>query len=179
MRPNLFALVLLVAPVASAQSTVNTSYVAPNGERVLQQQAIVPAPLADVWRAFTTSEGLRSFAAPVAQIDFRLGGMWEASYNPEAKIGDPANIRNEIIAYEPMKMMAVRIVNTPPNFPHPEVAKAVWTVFDFEDLGFDRTRVTSSMVGWKSGPEWDQIYKFFEHGNAIVFDKLEKRFSAK
>lgn len=179
MRATLTTTFLLVASIAAAQNVANTSYTAPDGQRVLQQQAVVNAPLGDVWRAFTTSEGLRSFVAPVAQIDFRLGGIWEASYNPEAKIGDPGNIRNEIIAYEPMKMMAVRIVNTPPNFPHPEVAKAVWTVLDFDDLGFGRTRVTASMVGWKNGPEWDQIYNFFERGNEQVFAKLQKRFSAK
>lgn len=168
--------ILLSISVANAETITNTSYVLPTGERVLQQQAIVSAPLADIWRAFTTSEGLRSFMAPVALIDFRAGGIWEASYDPNAKIGDPGNIRNEVLAYVPMKMIVVRVVRTPPSFPHPDVAKSVWTVLEFEDLGFNRVRVSSSMVGWRSGPEWDQIYNFFERGNAQVLSELQKRF---
>ncbi len=177
MRAIVFAISLLIGSSAAAQSVVNTSYVSPSGERVLQQQAIVTASLAAVWQALTTTEGLRSFLAPVVQIDFRAGGIWETSYDPAAKIGDPGNIRNEILAYVPMKMIVVRVVNAPPAFVHPEVAKAVWTVIDLEDLAFDRVRVTSTMAGWKKGPEWDQVYDFFSRGNAQVLSALQKRFA--
>lgn len=167
---------LLAGPTASAQTVENTSYVSPAGERVLQHQVVVNASLADVWNAFTTSEGLRSFVAPVAQIDFRVGGIWEASYNPRAKIGDPGNIRNEIITYVPLRMLAIHVVNAPPKFPYPDVIKNVWTVIEFEDLGLNRVRATASMTGWKTGPSWDAVYKMFEADNAIVFGKLQKRF---
>ena len=167
---------LLACASASAQTVENTSYVSPAGERVLQHQVVVTASLADVWNAFTTSEGLRSFVAPVAQIDFRVGGIWEASYNPQAKIGDPGNIRNEIVAYVPLRMLTIRVVNAPPKFPFPDEIKQVWTVIEFEDLGMSRVRVTGSMAGWKTGPSWDALYKMFEADNAIVMGKLQKRF---
>jgi uncharacterized protein YndB with AHSA1/START domain len=177
MRRLVFLLgFLLACASASAQTVENTSYVSPAGERVLQHQAVVNASLADVWKAFTTSEGLRSFVAPVAQIDFRVGGIWEASYNPQAKIGDPGNIRNEIITYVPLRMLAIRVVNAPPGFPYPDVIKNVWTVIEFEDLGLNRVRATASMTGWKTGPDWDAVYKMFEADNAVVFGKLQKRF---
>ena len=35
----------------------------------------VPAPAADVWTAMTTSEGWRAWAATMAHVDFRLGGV--------------------------------------------------------------------------------------------------------
>jgi hypothetical protein len=93
----------------------NTSFVTADGERVLQHQVDVDAAPAAVWRAFTTSEGLRGFAAPVAAIDFRIGGHWEASYNPAGHLGDPGNILNEVVAYLPGRMLTIRIARTPPR----------------------------------------------------------------
>jgi uncharacterized protein YndB with AHSA1/START domain len=167
---------LMTCSAALAQTVANTSYVTPSGERVLQHQAVVDASLADVWGAFTTSEGLRGFVAPVARIDFRVGGLWEASYNPQARIGDPGNIRNEIITYVPLRLLAIRVVNAPPTFPYPDVIKNVWTVIELEDLGLNRVRVTGSMTGWKTGPSWDAVYKMFEADNAVVLGNLQKRF---
>jgi uncharacterized protein YndB with AHSA1/START domain len=151
---------------------LNTSYRLPSGERVLRHEALIAAPLAAVWQTLTTSEGLRSFVAPVVHLDFRIGGKWEASYNPEAKLGDPANIVNEIISYLPMEMLSIRVVNTPPNFPHPEVAKAVWTVMLLRPEGDTHTQYSISMAGWQSGQEWDAIYAFFDQGNAYTLKKL-------
>jgi uncharacterized protein YndB with AHSA1/START domain len=163
------------APPSSVVLT--TSYVAPDGERVLQHQVVVTASLEDAWKAFSTSEGLRSFVAPVASIDFRVGGIWEASYDPKAVAGAPGNIRNEVVAYVPLRMLTIRCVNTPPKFPFPDEMKRLWTVIEFEDLGGTRVRVTASMVGWKPGPSWDGLYQMFEGANRIEFENLSKRFS--
>jgi uncharacterized protein YndB with AHSA1/START domain len=155
----------------------NTSYVLPSGERVLRQEAIIHAPLVDVWRALTTTDGLRSFAAPVVHLDFRIGGKWEASYNPQSQAGDPGNIVNEIISYLPMEMLSIRVVNTPPDFPHPQVVKAIWTVMLFHPVDESHTLLAISMAGWKAGPEWDAIYAFFERGNAYTLEKLYESLS--
>ncbi len=173
---SMVVMAFMAGPAAAAEVVANTSFVLPSGERVLQHQAVVGASLAAVWKAYTTSEGLRSFVAPFARIDFRPGGIWEASYDPKAKLGDPGNIRNKIVTYLPMKMIVMRIAATPPDFPHPEVAKSVWTILELEDLGFDRVRVIGSMVGWKPGPESDEVYRFFEKGNADVLAALQRRF---
>jgi hypothetical protein len=113
--------------------------------------------------------------APVVSLDFRPGGKWEASYDPKARLGDASNILNEVVTYLPQKMLAIRVVRTPPDFRHPEVAKSVWTVMEIDDLGYGRTRVTISMAGWKSGPEWDAVYRFFEWGDAQTLQQLQPK----
>ena len=45
------------------------------------------------------------------------------------------------------------------------------------DLGNGRTRATGSMYGWQQGAEWDTVYRFFERGNASVFDQLKRYLS--
>ncbi len=152
----------------------NTSYLSPVAGKVLRHEIIVNADQADVWRAFTTSEGLRSFAAPVAQIDLRIGGTWESSYNPDARIGDPNNIQNEVLSFLPMEMLSTRIKRTPPGFPHPELGKQLWTVLQFFDLGNRQVKVVGSMLGWQDGPDWEPIYALFERGNASVLEALRE-----
>jgi uncharacterized protein YndB with AHSA1/START domain len=162
------AVVPRIASRAPASEVRLTSYVDGSGARVLRHEVVVDAPPSAVYRAFTTSEGLRGFVAPVASIDARPGGLWEATYDPNGRLGNPGNLLNQVIALVPDRLIAIRIYRTPPGFPHPEVATRVWTTIELFDEGAGRTRVVTSMYGWQSGPEWDQIYKFFERGNTIV-----------
>src|SRR5579871_5948200 len=78
------------------KDVTNTSFAEPDGDRSLQLSIDVPAPAKDVFRAFATSEGFSSWAVPVAKVDFRVGGMIEASYDSGAKLGDTNNIKNAI-----------------------------------------------------------------------------------
>src|SRR5579862_6955770 len=155
---------------------VDTSYRSPSGERVLRHEIMVPATIEQVWEAFTTSEGLRSFVAPFAHVELKIGGFWETSYNPEAKIGDPSNILNEIISYLPMEMISIRVAQAPPNFPVPDFGKSVWTVLQFRDQGNNRVRVITTMLGWKEGGNWDVVYQIFTQGNPHVLKSLYSLF---
>src|ERR1700712_2990917 len=67
----------------------NSSFVEPSGDRAIQLSIEVPATADEVFAAFTTSEGFRSWAAPVARVDLRVAGMIESSYDARARIGDP------------------------------------------------------------------------------------------
>jgi len=167
---------LLGTTTAAAQEVKNTSFAMSNGDRVLRQEAVVAAPLEEVWKTFTTADGLRTFLAPMVSLDFRIGGKWEVSADSKAQLGDPKNIVNEVISFLPMEMISVRVAQPPSTFAHPEVARSVWTVYQFERLGTDRVRVIVSMVGWKDGADWDSTYAFFERGNAYTMLQLQKRF---
>ena len=87
--------VSLTLCVASAQA-----------ERTLVHEADIPAPVAEVWQAFTTAEGFMSWAVPKAEVDFRVGGAMRTSYNPESNLDDEHTIVNRILAYEPEHMLA-------------------------------------------------------------------------
>src|SRR5690349_23708230 len=79
------------------EKVANTSYVAPTGERVLRHEVDIPAPLADAWAAMTTSDGLKSFIAPVALLELKSGGCFCTNYTPGTKIGDPGTIQNRVL----------------------------------------------------------------------------------
>lgn len=154
----------------------NSSYVAPDGGRVLQLSIMVKASPAQVWRAFTTGEGYREWVAPVAKIDLTVDGMIEASYDADAKIGDPENIKNQIVAYVPERMLAIRNVQAPKALAHGELFSRISTTIELEDLGQGRTRVTITGVGYGAGEGFDALYRHFEWGNAYSLNKLKERF---
>jgi len=162
--------------IAPNSVVADTSFVLPDGQRILRHEVTVNASQEEVWQAFTTSEGLRSFAAPIAAIDLRIGGFWEATYNLAGRLGDETNILNQVISYLPMEMLSIRIARTPPGFPHPEVTKDIWTVIQFKALDERQVRVVTSMVGWKPGAEHQAVYDLFQRGNAYTALWLYQRF---
>ncbi|MFO1413594.1 MAG: SRPBCC domain-containing protein [Burkholderiales bacterium] len=174
----LAALALVNAAAAATEADVrDTSYTAPDGTRVLELSVDIPAPVGDVWKAFATSDGFASWAAPVASVDMRDGGMIESSYDRKAQIGAPGNIRNAIVLVVPERLIVMRNVQAPPktSFDVPTFQK-LNTVIGFAPLGPKATRVTLQNPGYGSGPLYDGVYAAFKGGNTWTFMKLKERF---
>lgn len=165
------------ALVSAATAVVDGSRTEPDGTRTLHLSIEVPASAAAVWTALTTADGWRTWAAPVAHVDFRLGGVIETSYDPAARVGTPGNIRNEIVAFVPRQMVAIRNVQAPPktSFDVPAF-QSLHTVVLIEPTADARTRVTFAQPGYRSGEPWDTVYKHFAWGNAWTLEQLKTRF---
>lgn len=152
-----------------------------HAERTLVHEAVIPAPPADVWNAFATSEGLRSWMSPHADIDLRIGGEMRTNYQPEGVIGDKSTIVNQVLAFEPQRMLTIRNTRAPEGFPHADLFQQTWTVIHFDPIEGqpDRTHVRIAGLGWGEGADWDVIYNFFKAGNAQVLDELRAHFQSK
>jgi uncharacterized protein YndB with AHSA1/START domain len=166
-----------VCAAVAAEEVRNSSFVGPDGGRVLQQSIVVSATPRQLWDAFTTTDGLRTWAVPVVHADFRLGGMFESTYRLDGKIGAPGNIKNQYLSYVPLRMVAFQAVAAPPTFPHKELLADIFTVAEFEPVDERRTRVTLSMVGYRPGDGYETIYRLFERGNAISLERLRQSFA--
>lgn len=176
MAITCLALITWHSGPAGENAVTDTSYTAPDGTRVLEQSIVVDAEVEEVWRAFTTAEGLKTWAVPSAWVEFDIGGYWETSYDPGASFGDPDNIRSRILAYQPLRMLSIQAVQAPPAFPHPELLDSLFSVFTFEDLDGDGVRITAAGVGYAEGEGYDTLYEFFQRGNAWTLNQLEQRF---
>lgn len=176
MRTVSLALSAVLLCSASAQAQMkDTSFRDAQGHRVQQLEVVVAAPVAKVWDAFTTDKGFTSWAVPVAHITLGNDGMMESSYLPAAKIGDPDNIRNQIVAYVPERLLVIHNVHVPKGAPFkPEFIDKIRTVVEFQDLGDGRTRIVESGVGYGEGADFDAMYKHFSDGNAEEFADLVK-----
>lgn len=145
--------------------------------RVNSCEAIIDAPVEQVWAAFTVEDQIESWMVPVTSIDLRIGGEWRTSYNPASSLDDADTIIHTILAFEPGRMIAVK---TRP----PAAAAAMfggvdfsqlWSVFRMEPVD-GGTRVTVTGLGYGEGEAWDRVYDFFKTNNPFVLEELARHF---
>ena len=158
------------------KDVANTSYREASGERSIQLSIDVSASPHDAFTAFTTSDGFSSWAVPIAKVEFRIGGYIEASYDPNAKIGDPGNIKNAIVAYVPDRVLVIHNIQAPAEFADQELFQRTVTIIEFTALEPRRTRVTITNAGYGTGQRFDTLYRHFEWGNAYTLQALKTRF---
>ena len=140
-------------------------------------EGIVDAPVEEVWRALTTSEGYKILGPAQAEVDLRISGTIRARYSATGPLGDEETIENQILAYEPPVMIATRIQKTPKGFPFKEAWKHTWTVVTLERLDGNRTRVRGASLGYGTDEESLAMKQFFERGNQQTIENLQKHFA--
>jgi len=142
-------------------------------------EAVIAAPVAEVWKVWTTKEGIESWMVAKTEIDLRVGGIWRTSYNKSSNLDDEESIRHTILAFDPQKMFSMRTVKPPKNFPFPNAILKTWTVVYFEPIEGSRTKVTAHMLGFTDDEESQKMRAFFEAGNRTTLDSLVKKYQAK
>lgn len=116
-----------------------------------------PAPPEAVWQALTTPRGLASWLGAEPAVDLHFDG---AITHPGAAGAEP--IVERILAFDPHRMLATRLDLPPALEPTLGVVEQTWTVTRLSPLETGGTRVIRTMLGWKTGREWDDAARFFE-----------------
>lgn len=162
----------------SAALAVLTLAQAAHAQQPLVVEGVVRAPLDSVWNAFTTPAGLESWMAAHASIELRIGGTIQAVYSPAAKLGDASTIENTILAYEPKRMLTIKVSKAPADFPFHNAIRSMWTVIYFESIDAASTRIREVSMGFGSDDESQRMRQFFDQGNAATMLALQKRFAS-
>ena len=139
-------------------------------------EGTINAPIADVWNVWSTSEGYKAVGVALADVDLRVGGLIRSRYAADGTLGDEQTIENEILAFEPPRMIAFRIHKTPSNFPFKDAWKHTWTVVTLTALPDGRTHMRAASLGFGSDPESMAMRRFFERGNAQTLQMLTAHF---
>ena len=139
-------------------------------------EGIVNAPIEEVWKSFSTKEGIESWMVAKTDFELRVGATWRTSYNKDSNLNDDGSIHHIILAYDPGRMLAFRTVKTPGNFPFPNAIAKTWNVIYFEPAGAGHTKVTTHMLGFEDNDESQKMRTFFEAGNRTTMDNLIRRF---
>lgn len=163
------ALFLALALCATAGFAQNTTapMKAVAADKILVLEVTVPAPIAVVWQAFTTSEGLSTWLTPGAVVDLREGGEWTAHF-PGGSTGG-----GTILSFVPEKELVLSAL-APDRFPTVRATRTK-ARFQFEARG-DTTIVRLTQTGWKEGDEWVRAYEYLTVGNAQLLVALHHRF---
>ncbi len=145
------------------------------GEPLVTEGFINAAP-AEVWRLFTTAEGYKATGVAHAEVDLRIGGEIRSHYDPKGRIGDAETIVNEILAYEPERMLSIRVRQAPASLPNRAALAGTWTVLYFNPAGENMTQVRIVGLGYDDSPESQAMRKFFADGNRWTLDHIAKQY---
>ena len=143
-------------------------------ERRIVKDAVVKAPVAEVWKAWTTSEGIVSFFAPGAVVDARPDGAFQVHMNPYAEPGLKGADDMRVLAVQEKKLLSFTW-NAPPHLPEARAQRTV-VVVRFEPVDEKQTTVRLTHSGWGDGGQWDQAYQYFDRVWGNVLANLQKRF---
>ena len=163
MKMTIAALALLASLGALAQ------------DRAIQKQARVKAPVDAVWQAWTTTEGIKSFFAPDALVEARVGGPFQVYMNPYAPPGQKGADDMVILALQDKRMLSFTW-NAPPHLPEAR-AQRTYVTIRLKPAGEGETDVTLFHGGWGDGGQWDQAYAYFDRAWGNVLANLQKRFA--
>ena len=141
-------------------------------------EGIINAPIAAVWRVWSTGEGCKAVGVALADVDLRIGGLIRSRYSAAGALGDDETIEQRILSYEPGRMIAFRIEKPPKSFPFKEAWKKTWTVVTLTNLGNGRTGLRAASMGYGTDPESVAMRKFFEAGNASTLKALQVYFDS-
>lgn len=140
-------------------------------------EGLVGAPVSAVWDAWTTTAGLKSWLAPHADIDLRIDGLMRTNYDPKGSLGDSGTIMNQILAFEPEKMLSIRVARAPERFPFKNKIGDMWTVLYFQPMPDGKTQLRIVGLGFGADEESQRMKDFFKQGNAFTLSQLQKRFA--
>jgi uncharacterized protein YndB with AHSA1/START domain len=144
-------------------------------DRILFKTVTVKAPLAEVWKAWTTTEGVKSFFAAEARVEAVPAGPFEIYFSKDAPPGSRGSEGCTVLAVEPMRSFAFEW-NAPPSLPAlRKLHTNVQLLFD--ELGPREVRVRLVSLGWGTGEEWAKAHAYFDKAWSFVLANLEKRFA--
>ncbi len=175
----LLLLSLILSSFIRIQAQVtNSSYVTTFGEKALQFTMVVPTSKIEVWKLFTTDKGLEKWIAPVVKTNIKIGGWIKTNYDKTKTTDDTTAIQLDIINYLEYEMITLK-VNLNNNFPLEARSEDnnLQEIIQFVAIGNGKTKIISTMVGWRQGSHWDKTYAFFEKGNKWTYTEFLKLFN--
>jgi uncharacterized protein YndB with AHSA1/START domain len=160
---RLFVFIVFSMTVITANAT----------EPAIELSVAVKAPVAEVWKAWTTSEGIVSFFAPEARVEARPDGPFTIIIDPYAAPGQQGADDMKVLAVEHEQLLSFTW-NAPPSLPQARQQRTV-VVLRFAPQA-DGTRLTLSHLGWGSTGEWPKARAYFERAWPNVLKQLQQRF---
>jgi uncharacterized protein YndB with AHSA1/START domain len=157
--------------VSPAWEKAQSDVVAP----AVHKDVLVEAPPSEVWAAWTTDAGIRSFLGADSRIEARVDGPYEIYFSSDAKPGERGSEGCRVLAVTPERRLTFEW-NAPPTIPTIRPKHHVVQVsLESEGSG---TRVRLDALGYGAGPEWAKTRDYFDKAWGSVLDALATHFAA-
>ena len=162
------------AVFAFAQAVASAQSLAPD----IVVNKTINAPVAEVWKAWTTTEGIESFFAPKAvKVEPVPGGAFELWFGVDQPEGSRGCEGCKVHSVRPMEQLVLEW-NAPPTIPAIRPLRTL-VYLDFKPLPGNKTELTLRNFGYGDGDDWAKNKAYFAAAWPAVMANLEKRFAAK
>ncbi len=145
-------------------------------DRILRKEIVVPATPVQVWNAWTSTKGVKTFFSSDAKVELAVGGPFEIYFLLDAPHGSRGSEGCRILSYLPPKILSFSW-NAPPEFGELRDKHTI-VVLQFGEIEPGKVKVSLSQHGWGRGEDWDKLYDYFDKAWSYVLGNLKKRFVA-
>lgn len=139
------------------------------GERPVIVERFVAAAPHEVYRLWTSAEGIEGFLGAGAIVGSGIGGPYEYQFLDDAPDGLRGGEGCRILALEPERLV-VFTWNSPPGFA--TRGQHTWVVLGLQPMG-SGTHVRLAHWGHGVGPQWEVNREYFTSAWGRVLDALE------
>jgi len=145
-------------------------------EKNIDFEFTVNAPPAEVYNAWTTTEGIKTFFAPDGKVDLKMFGDYFVYFFPESEPGSRGAEDEKVISFEKDKMISFTW-GFPPSLPHLRSNQKSVINIRFHPTENGKTKVHFVQSGWGEGEDWQKGYEYFEEAwGKVVLPRLKYRF---
>ncbi|MBX7103863.1 MAG: SRPBCC domain-containing protein [Gemmataceae bacterium] len=134
----------------------------------------IDAPAATVWKAITDPAVAKTWMSPRVEIDLKPGGKMMTNYSVDAKPGDDTWIVREVMAVEPGRALAVKMISAPAKFPHKQAIEGTWHVMYVDPVTENKCRFRLAQCGLRDDDATKAMVAYFEKANPTVIVNLRK-----
>lgn len=176
MRLAIVLSLIALAPSAFAQIA----------NKAIRVSEVISAPIDEVWRAWSTSDGWRSTLNLESRIELEPGGAFEIYFAPDAPQGEKGSEGCTVLSYLPRRMLTFTW-NAPPSLPAVRAGDHhTVVVVQLDPVGRSRTRVTLTHHHWPeagsatfsaAAEEWDKTYEYFERAWPAVVGAMKAHYA--
>ena len=142
-------------------------------DRAILEEVVISAPVSEVWRAWSTEEGVKSFFSRGANIELHPDGLYEILFFPDSPAGQRGAEGMRLLVVEPGQRL-VFSWNAPRKWPEIRRQRTVVEV-SLEPRGA-ATVVRLQHTGWGVGGDWDAVFGYFSRAWPVVLRRLQHRF---
>jgi uncharacterized protein YndB with AHSA1/START domain len=144
-------------------------------ERLITGEITINAGVSEVWDAWTTVEGIKSFFAPDCEIEMKVGGKYEILFLNNAEKGKRGSEGCIVLGVQENKMFTFTW-SAPPELPVAREQRS-FVIIRFNEVDEKHTKINLTHIGWGEGGEWDEAYDYFKKAwLKVVLPRLKYRF---
>lgn len=128
--------------------------------KIIDFEFTVNASPSEVYNAWTTVEGIKTFFALDGKIELELFGDYHIYFFPNAPEGSRGAEDEKVISFEENKMISFTW-GFPPSFPDLRANQKTVVNIRFNPTDDGKTKIHFIQSGWGEGEDWQKGYEYF------------------